>query len=158
LPRPMSTPTTEPTSRPMLILPSGNVSITKCAGELFTLIAPTKRLFTRGGVVVQVVSQNGVDVLEPLRPAAARSFFEKFAELWAFRTGKNGEPVLKPAICPLQTADALLQSAEAGSLLPRITGLINAPIIREADGKLEVAGPGYDDATGMLITSRATVP
>ena len=142
-----------------LTLPSGPVSITDCARQLFGLIAPRKILFTRGGSVVRLVAKDdGANVLELMRPAAARSFFEKFAKLFAWRVGRQGRQVLQPATCPLEMADALLQTAEAQSLLPRVTGLINSPIIREANGTLEVVGPGYDPATGMLVTGGKTPP
>jgi hypothetical protein len=69
---------------PHLVLPSGEVTISACAERLFGLIAPTKKLFMRGGaVMVLVMRDDGLLALEVLRPAAARSFFEKFGRLFA---------------------------------------------------------------------------
>src|SRR5262245_54776389 len=111
---------------PQIILPGGGVTISGCAEKLFGLIGPTKKLFMRGGAVVTLVTRDdGLLALEILRPAAARSFIEKFGQLYAWRTGADSGPVLKPVTCPQEMADALLQSEEAGRLLPRVEGLMN---------------------------------
>ena len=61
---------------PEVTLPSGTVTITECATQLFKLIGPTKKLFVRGGAVVNLVTRDdGLLALEVLRPAAARSCF-----------------------------------------------------------------------------------
>src|SRR6266404_5585765 len=96
---------------PQIVLPSGEVTISGCAEKLFGLIAPTRRLFVRGGAVVNLVTRDdGLLALEILRPAAARSFFEKFGRLYAWRAGADSGPVLKPVTCAQEMADALLQS------------------------------------------------
>ena len=144
---------------PQVVLPSNGVTISVCAQELFQLIAPSKRLFARGGAVMGLSRRDdGLLALEVLRPAAARSFFEKFATLFAWRIGPKGGLVLKPTVCPHDMADALLQSEEAAKLLPRVQGLINCPVLREVDGQLAVAGPGYDEATRLLITGGKLPP
>jgi hypothetical protein len=145
--------TNEPNLLPQIVLPSGNVTISACAEKLFRLIAPTKKLFMRGGaVVVPMTRDDGLLALEVLRPAAARSFFEKFGRLFAWRSGADSGPVLKPVTCPQEMADALLQSEEAAKLLPHVEGLINCPVIREIDGDLVIATGGYDERTRLLVT------
>ncbi len=68
---------------PLLVLPGGAVSITESAGNLFKLIAPTKRMFVRGGVVVNLVKRDdGLLALEILRPSAARSFSRSSRGSW----------------------------------------------------------------------------
>jgi hypothetical protein len=144
---------------PVLILPSGTVTITECAVNLFKLVAPTKRLFVRGGVVVGLVKRDdGLLALEILRPSAARSYFEKFARLVAWRAGEGNKLVLKPVTCPQEMADALLQSEEAAALLPRVQGLINCPVLREVKGQLTVGGVGYDEETRLLVTGGSMPP
>ena len=144
---------------PQVVLPSNGVTISVCAQELFQLIGPSKRLFARGGAVMGLSRRDdGLLALEVLRPAAARSFFEKFATLFAWRIGPKGGFVLKPTVCPHDMADALLQSEEAAKLLPRVQGLINCPVLREVDGQLAAAGPGYDEATKLLITGGKLPP
>ena len=144
---------------PLLELPGGEVTITECAENLFKLIAPTKRMFVRGGAVVYLVKRDdGLLALEILRPSAARSFFEKFARLMAWRQGENNESVLKPVNCPQEMADALLHSEEALTMLPRVQGLINCPVVREVNRQPEVARPGYDEVTRLLITGGEMPP
>ena len=144
---------------PDVVLPSGRVTITECATKLFGLIEPTKKLFFRGGaVVIAITRDDGLLALDVLRPAAARSYFEKFARLLAWRVGAKGEPVLKPVTCPQEMADALLQTEEAARLLPRVQGLINCPVIREVDDQLTVAGCGYDKTTRLYITGGKKPP
>jgi hypothetical protein len=143
---------------PLVILPSENVTITECAGKLFTIIAPAKRMFGRDGAVVTVVERDaGQLALEILQPAAARSAFEKYTSLFVWRQSKRGL-VLKPTNCPKEMADALLRSEEAAALLPRVQGLSNCPVMREVNGELGVAGPGYDEATGLIVTGGAPPP
>jgi hypothetical protein len=135
-----------------IILPGGNITITRSATELFTILAPTHRVFSRGKAVVTLYRNiTGTWVLEPLRPSAARSFFESFAKFVAWRTGKDGAPVLKPVIIPEETARAFLDCAAAADLLPTINGLVNCPIITEVDGSLKVCGPGFNPETGLLV-------
>jgi hypothetical protein len=139
--------------KPVIELPSGDVTISECAEKLFGLIAPTKTLFVRGGAIVTLVQRDdGLLALELLRPAAARSFFEKFGRLFAWRSGSKGEAVLKPTTCPQEMAEALLHTEKARTLLPHVTGLINCPIMREIDGQAVASEPGYDTHTGLLVT------
>jgi len=133
-----------------LILPGGTVTITETATELFGRIAPTKTLFIRGGVVTELLrDQNGVLILSVVRPATARSLFEKHGRLMAWRSGAEGEPVLKPVVMAEDMAKALLECEVARHLLPRVDGLVNCPII-VGDG--EMVGRGYHEPTRLLIT------
>jgi hypothetical protein len=144
---------------PALELPSGNVSITDCATKLFRLIAPTKQLFGRGGAIMSIVQRdNGLLALEILRPAAARSFFEKYVRLFVWRAGANRELVLKPTNCPEDMAEALLHSREAFEMLPRVRGLLNCPVLYEINGELVEAIRGYDENTRLLITDGGELP
>ncbi len=123
---PMWTGSDPAKSLPHVILPSGDVTISQCAAQIFGLVAPTKSMFIRGGVVT-IIDRNdrGEYVLEALRPSTARSRFEKHGRLFAWRIGYKGQPVLQPAICPEETARAIIESEEARDLLPKISGLIH---------------------------------
>ena len=139
--------------KPVVVLPSGEVTITACAAELFELIAPTKTVFARGGAVVTLIERDdGMLALDILRPAAARSLFEKHARLFAWRAGAEGEQVLKPTRCAQDMAEAILQTQEARTLLPRVAGLINCPVIRVVNGRAVASGKGYDPVTRLLVT------
>jgi hypothetical protein len=144
---------TPPTEKPTVTLPSGPVTISECAQKLFAIIAPTKSLFVRGGAVVILTERDdGMLALEILRPAAARSFFEKHARLFAWRTGVDSKLVLKPTRCAHDMADALLQTEEARTLLPRVAGLINCPFLRPVDGQAVASGTGYDAHTRLFVS------
>lgn len=137
---------------PMVVLPSGAVTITESAQQLFEIIASTHRLFVRGKVVVSLQRTiTGQLVLEPLRPSAARSFFEHFAYVVVWRSGRRNEDVLKPTVIPEETARALLDCHVAATVLPRVNGLVNCPVITEAGGVLTVCEQGYSAETGLLI-------
>jgi hypothetical protein len=97
-------------------------------------------------------------VLEILRPAGARSRFEKFGQLFVWRSDGRGCLVLKPCVCPEETAKAILETEEARRLLPKATGLINCPFVKESGGKLSVCGPGYDETTGVIVTGGKCPP
>src|SRR5438045_3620218 len=73
---------------PIVVLPSGSVTISQCAAELFEIIGPTRTMFIRGGVVTTLeYDSSGQPVLKPLGAAAARSRFEKHARLFVWRSG-----------------------------------------------------------------------
>ena len=148
--------TSECNGERLIILPDGLVSITQAGEKLFRLIGPTKTLFNRGGAVVELVSPESK--LEVVRPERARSLFEKYGQLMVWRSGANGERVLKPSLCPEQTASALLASDAARDHLPTITGLLNCPICVAADDSVEITGTGYHEPTGLLITGGEMPP
>jgi len=144
---------------PHVILPSDDVTISNTAEDLFKLMGPSHQVFMRGGAVVTLVKRDdGLLALDILRPAAARSLFEKYARLFAWRAGQKGEQVLKPVTCAHDMAEALLLSAEAAKYLPRVQGLINCPVLREIADDLVAAGPGYDEVTRLLVTGGAIPP
>jgi hypothetical protein len=144
---------------PMIILPSGEMSITEAAESLFKHMAESKAFFVRGGRVMKLKHRDdGVSELDILDPEEARSDFEKFGRLVVCRVGANGEKVWKPTVCPTDTAKALLASKEAKELLPVVSGLINCPVIHEHEGTLAVARVGYDPQTKRLVTAGKNPP
>lgn len=139
---------------PLIILPSGDMSITEAAENLFKLMAASKEFFVRGGRVMKLRRrEDGVSALDLLDSEEARSDFEKFGRLAVWRVGANGEKVLKFTFCPTDIAKALLASREAKELLPVVNGLINCPVIYEHEGNLAVARAGYDPQTKRLVTA-----
>jgi hypothetical protein len=144
---------------PVVILPGGDVTITKSATELFRIVAPTHRIFRRGKAVVTLThNMLGTGILEPLRPSGARSFFEGFAKFLAWRAGKNASIVLKPVVVPEETARAFIDCAAAVDLLPIINGLVNCPIIIEVGSELKVCGAGFDPESGVLVQQGDSPP
>lgn len=139
-----------------IILPGAGVTIKATAEELFKRIGPTKTMFIRGGAVVSIVENDGTSVLEVIEPAAARSRFESYATFFAYRSGRGNELVLKPTIIAQEMATALLESQEARTFLPTITGLINCPIIISARSGVQIVGKGFHPETGLFITGGQT--
>lgn len=142
------------TKLPLVTLPGNEVTITDCAKELFPLLARSGEVFKRGKVVV-TVGRNDAGEFEimPLRPDAARSRFEKYAQLFAWRAGRDGKLVLKPTVCPGETAQALLACHVAVEILPPITGVVNCPFLFEVNGQLQMGGPGYHAETGLMVVN-----
>lgn len=142
----------------IVILPGSGVTIKATAEELFKRIGPTETLFVRGGAVVGIVKNDGVLGLEVITPIAARSRFESYAKFFAHRAGHGGEQVLKPVVMAQEMAAALLESEEARTFLPKITGLINCPVIVRIEGVVQIVGPGYHPGTGLLVTGGQMPP
>jgi hypothetical protein len=127
--------------------------------RFFSLVAPTRSMFIRGGAVTIVdPNDRGEYVLEILRPSAARSRFEKHGRLFAWRVGYRGKEVLQPSICPEETARAIIESQEARDLLPKISGLINCPFFKSRKWKIICLWVGYDEDTGVLVTGGEKPP
>lgn len=141
-----------------IVLPGSGVTIKEAAENLFKRIGPKKTMFIRGGAVVGVTEEDGTSGLEVIGPAAARSRFESYATFLAWRAGRGHQPVLKPAIIAQDMAMALLESEEARTYLPNITGLINCPVIVSTDVGPQIVGKGYHPDTGLFVTGGQTPP
>lgn len=145
---------------PIVILPGGQESITSSAANLFQLMAPAHKHFSRGGRILSLsMNDEGFGVFEIVGPDQARSAFEKVANLVAWRKGAHGKFVLQPVVCSGEVAKGLLASAEAKDLLPRITGISNCPLIYEnGQGQLQVANQGYDETSKWYVFKGGTSP
>jgi len=145
----------------LIVLPSHNVRLTDTAEALFERIAPRKTMFRRGGRVVELMrNDRGDPILAIVTPSAARSRFEKYARFAKWVMVNPLKPALKPApTIPKELAEALLDSEQATSLLPCISGLFNCPLAVESpDGHLRVIASGYDEQTRLLITGGEEPP
>jgi hypothetical protein len=161
--RPYQTPTPHPSippkKREIIILPGGGTSITESATNIFKEIAPTHRLFTRGGMVMELRRDEKKGLrLEVMRAQAFRSRIEKLGTLFAWRAGKGGEAVLKSTTCPADTAEALLSCHAAEELLPTVRGLTSCPVIVEIEGKIQILGKGYHPTNGGLLIMSGEQP
>ena len=144
---------------PIVTLPGKSVSVTDCATKLFKIMAPARKIFSRGGAVFYLATNDdGVGILKMLGAQEARSVFDKYASLFVWRKGQKGLDVLQPTICSNDIACALLGSAEAKELLPRIIGVTNCPVIYENQGELHVAGHGYDEISKRYVFKGETPP
>ena len=142
------------------VLPgSGGESITEAAEKIFAVIAPTNTLFQRGGQIVRPKKDDfGNLALREVKSTEFRSTIESYDKtVGAWRVGKSGME-LKKVVCPEETAKALIASAPAQNLLPKISILLNAPALAEDNGKLTLLAPGYNDVLGGVFVAGGKIP
>jgi len=144
-------------SKPHVIIPGGMQSITKSASKLFSIIAPTRKLFLLDGNVCQIAKENGILKVELLKSAAACSLFEKYVHFVKPEKNPDGEIQYVPTIISKETAEKYL-TAEERRLLPEIEGIINCPLLAERNKALITVQGGYDSATKLFVTSEETIP
>lgn len=135
-----------------VILPSADITIKDTAEALFKRIGPTNTMFIRGGAVTCIVEHSDAPSFEVVSAAAARSRFESYARLLVYRAGRDGQPGLKPAVIAQEMAAALLETEEARTFLPHITGLTNCPVILNIDGDVRTLGKGFHSEAGLYVT------
>ena len=142
-----------------IILPGGGVSIIESAKHIFGRIASSGKMFRRGDAVVEVtVDQNGSPQLSIVTPAAFRSRIESFGTVLAWRSGANGERVLKPTTCSEDTAKALLNSEEV-RYLPPVSLITQCPIAIAENRELKMLTRGYHPHLGgIFVTGTEMVP
>lgn len=143
----------------VLLLPSGGVTISESARAIFTKLAPAHTLFFRGGQLVELMDLGGVSSLEIVKPDAFRSRAERAGMLMAWRSGANGDPVLKPGKMSRDDAAAILASLEAREILPPIASVLRCPVLVEGeDGEPVVLGRGYHPEQGGLLIVDGEAP
>lgn len=140
-----------------LILPNEahGERLSDTARMLFPVVAPKHVFFQRGGRMVEIAEQDGEASLNILSSDAFRSRIERHFEVVVYRSGPNDSLLLKPTVCPCDTARALMETLDARHDLPSIGGISGCPLI-DAEGR--VLGKGYDPKTGWFIASGETPP
>jgi hypothetical protein len=136
----------------IIVLPSGEVSISDSAREIFQRISPTHSLFWRGGAIVEKVEEEGVAMLEIVKPEAFRSRVERHGLVFAWRSDGEGRPVLRRTKMPRDDAKALMATLEARELLPPIANVLRCPVLTHSnEDKVTILGPGYHPELGGLL-------
>lgn len=148
---PVPTPTDD---RPMLILPSATVEFEECGRNCFPVLAKTERYFVRGQSVVELTKtkEEGVTIKE-LTATALTCRLEEHFTLFKWIVGRDGDWVLKPSRCSIDSASRLLCTTSAMALLP-LELIVNFPIFTERDGKLEILQKGYHNVFGGIYVLR----
>jgi len=142
-----------------IILPGGGVSITDCANDLFQRIGRTRTLFQRGGAIVELAAdKDGVSSLSIVTPSAFRSRLESYGAVLAWRSGEGRQPVLKPSVCPEETAKALLDAKAALDHLPPIATLTRCPVMVAAGDGFEILSKGYHALNGGILVTAGIQP
>jgi hypothetical protein len=132
-------------------IPGGRVKITQSAERLFEAIAPRKKLFYRGGVVVELVNEGDGHAVEVLDAVSAQSRFEEYVEFFKEFQSEPGTYVTKPTVISKATAEQYLKSEPCRRLLPKLNGVLRCPLLVEREGKLHSVEDGYDEATGFFV-------
>ena len=143
------------------VLPNDHRTITHAAAQIFSEIAPTRTIFTRGGTVVEVVrSPDGAAELSPLTPDEFRSRLERYGpKLMAWRYTEDRAKALVQKLCSVDSAKAILGTVEARKLLPPISVVTRCPVITcDGEGRLVVAAGGYHEAGGGILVTGEIKP
>lgn len=131
--------------KPTILLPGGPRTITSAGEDLGRLLAPTQRVFIRGGALVTLhVDVDGQPILRQLKPVALASAFESVANL-ARMTPKGPQP----DICYDKEANLIGSSAAFRDITPPIRILTRCPVLIERNGQL-VQITGYDRESGIM--------
>jgi len=90
------TPSATPQDRVAVRLPGVNRPLVAFVSELMTALARTRRVFTRGGKVVEIVADpsDGAERLQLVRPTYAQTMFERYASLRD--VDRRGQEVERP--------------------------------------------------------------
>ena len=150
-------------------LPSGIVTISETAAELFKRLSRRQMLFLRGSAIVELVQQtNGSRHLETLKVDAFRSRVEKIASLMVWKKIKKETAELVPAretaeLVPARLSHDLakaIMEAESRSLLPTIASVHSCPVlVADGNGSPKLLGEGYhSECGGIFITGRINLP
>ena len=135
-------------TKPLVKIAEGMVTITESAEALFKAIAPTKQLFYRGGVVVELVQEGEGYEVKVLDAVAAQSRFEKYVRFVK-------QPTLNAPVQPTNISESkakqYLKSEACRKLLPEFNGLVHCPFLVEKNGQLHRVEQGYDEVTGLCV-------
>lgn len=135
--------------KPTILLPGGPRTITSTGEDLGRLLAPTQKVFIRGGVLVTIDADgDGHPILRQLKPVALASVFESVAHL-ARMTPKGPQP----DICYDKEANLIGSSAAFRDITPPIRILTRCPVLIERNGQL-VQITGYDRESGIMAGGR----
>jgi len=138
-----------------LFLPSGAVTFTKAAHNLFPLLAKRHRYFVRDRLLVEVAYQKPLkdkqlhDCFQTLEPDAFRSRIEEDFTCWVWRQ-ERGKAVARKGRCTNDAARVLLKTDAAFEHLPAVSFLSNQPVLTAINGKLKILYRGYHDVHGGI--------
>jgi hypothetical protein len=125
--------------KPVYVLPSGYVGAIEASEVFFADLGKMGELFVQGETVVEVAydRKTGDGKLVRVTQSGLRSRLELLGELREYRKRGAGFTLESGAHCSEECAKALLASRAARTLLPRITLVVNCPIIMEEEAENE---------------------
>ena len=139
----------------LVILPNSYVPVEFAAQRIFPLLA--KQLFVRGGRIMRLSPER--DGLTIVTPNEFRALLSKRRRVKHFFGGQNSrELALKFTECSKDTAELLLASDTAKTLLPRVAVLRRTACIVPHEEKLLILGTGYHDVAGGVLVLEGGAP
>jgi Bifunctional DNA primase/polymerase, N-terminal len=138
-----------------LFLPSGPVTFTEVAYNVFPVLAKRQRYFVRDRLLVEVAYQKPLkdkqlhDCFHTLEPDAFRSRIEEDFTCWVWRQERS-QAVARKGRCTNDAARVLLKTDAAFEHLPAVSSLSAQPVLTSVDGKLKILYRGYHDVHGGI--------
>lgn len=126
----------------------------KFCERLYDHLAVGKMFFVRGGQVFRLASdtKHGLH-LTPVKAAGAVTLISQHARILHFdKTEKPSEVTLREDQC------RVILESEARFRLPAIESLAAAPVLCEANGRVEYVDSGYSPALGIYVTGQVELP
>lgn len=143
-------------------VPAGEIGHDLASRHIFTVIAPSNRLFMRGSIVHEVAVEDGDShAMVPVASKRLVSLIETFgAKVMRREAREDGTLRWRSATFPNSSADVALASNGAREFLPRIRQLVSAPVlIHDAENGVKVIHKGYHQhAGGTYVTGGDDVP
>lgn len=164
-----STPTTDagkskdPNEIPAHVfpVPGGDISYILAGEHIFSIIAPTHRLFVRGTAVHEVAHESdGFFSLKPVEPDRMPSLLETFgARIMRRELREDGTPRWRSTTMPVSASKVLLASDPARTSLPCIRQLISAPVLAKTkDGPRLLNKGWHQEFGGTYVTNQRNAP
>ncbi len=141
----------------VIILPSDHFSFSQSAQTIFPRLAATGWYYSRSGELVRLAETKYGLALEQISAPEFRSLIEKLdCPVMSYIRADDGSLALKNKLFSKDSADALLESAEARALVPAIRLVSCSPVLVASASSAKVLGPGYHQiAGGVLVTGPA---
>lgn len=139
-------------------VPAGGISFTECAGIIFPAMAEKKRLFMRDRVIHEIVTSRGeADFLAPVTPERFASVVETFGRRVARREIDKAtmKAIWRSTTFPVSYAKVIINSDVAGDSLPRISQLVNCPVLTKEGAMLS---RGWHEHCGGTYIGKGSDP
>lgn len=138
----------------MFFLPNDNfASVPVAAERIFSHLSSTGEMYRRGNAIAEIKDNQ----LLVLTPTAFRARLNKRGrKTMAFKVAQHGDVYPSEKHCSEDIARVLLSASEV-DLLHEVKLIVSNPLLVEIDGALEIAQPGYNRSSGVLVTGNAAV-
>jgi VirE N-terminal domain len=167
--RDVTSPTAKPTSTPpdknaipdhIFPVPNGDITNELAARHIFTLIAPTNRLFSRNTTIHEVIIEHNEPRLEPVKSTRFASLIEEFGQRVMIREKReDGTPRWRAKLMAANHCEVLLQTTAARDTLPRIQQITGSPVLAWTNDGPQLLSYGWSPhAGGTYVTGRQKIP